>query len=375
MRSKAARCLALLAFFIADLVQPLALQARPPVDRDYSNYRLHYVDQRSLPEKLLNAVGLSSQDVGRSFAMIVGVAKYPRLSDGNHILEPAARDVDLLFDYLKNQQFFDEIVVLRDDAVTFENLQYFLETYFPDRLKSFPHSRFIFAYSGHGMTEGRHGYLLTTAARNLSDRQNSIDMEVLRNFSNHTVEAGYQSLFLINACHSGAFSGRQTEGPWNYVLNRPGAHAISSAGVKDSSWGENNKGSYFYQKFVEGLNGAADPAGKGIITVGDLGTYLQKEVGIATGGRQVPTLPEDIWTGVSDGGVFFFNRAKATKIVDLPVWDTRLVASYGPAVTSSVTAPPETKSASDQTSAQYWQNVGLPLLSAGVWVFGINTLG
>jgi photosystem II stability/assembly factor-like uncharacterized protein len=340
MQSKTAARLALVVFLdVVSFVQPLVAQTEPPIDPAYHKYLLHYVDERSLPEKLLNSVKLTKEDVGRSFAMIVGVARYPQLSDANHTLEPADRDIDLLFDYLKNQQFFDEIVVLRDDAVTFENLRYFLETYFPDRMRSSPHSRFIFAYSGHGMTKGKHGFLLTSAARNLSDKQNSIDMEVLRTFSQQTIEAGYQSLFLINACHSGAFTGRQVEGTWDYILKRPGAHAISSAGAKDSSWGENDKGSYFYQKLIQGLNGDADPGGSGIITVGDLGRYLQREVGLATSGHQVPTLPQDIWTGVSDGGVFFFNRAKAVRIADLPVWNPSRVIAYGPdaPITSNAT--------------------------------------
>ncbi len=330
MQSNKAALLALVVFLGAvSFVQPLFAQTSPPIDPAYRKYLLYYDDKRSVPEKLVNEVGLTTQDVGRSFAMIVGVAKYPHLSDANHLLEPANRDVGILFDYLKNQQLFDEIVVLRDDDVTFGNLQYFLETYFPKQLRDSPHSRFIFAYSGHGMTERKHGFLLTGAARSLSDKQNSIDMDILRVFIEQTVEAGYQSLILINACHSGAFAGHQAEGPWDYMLKRPGAHAILSAGPQDASWGENDKGSYFYQKFIQGLNGDADSRGDGIITVADLGAYLQREVSLATSGRQVPTLPQDISPGVSDGGVFFFNRAKAVRIADLPEWNPGRLVPYG----------------------------------------------
>ena len=45
-----------------------------PISKSIVHY---YVDRRSLPEKLLNSVGLTTQDAGRSFAFIVGVSRYP----------------------------------------------------------------------------------------------------------------------------------------------------------------------------------------------------------------------------------------------------------------------------------------------------------
>ena len=308
----------------------IAMAQSDAIDPEFKKYIVHSVDRRSMPETLLNGFGLTTHDVGRSFALIVGVSRYPRMQQKEYrYLAPADRDIDLLVAYLKNQQFFDEIVVLRDDAVSFDNLRYFLESYFPDQLQKYPKSRFLFAYSGHGMTEGNSGYLLTSSATSLKDKQHSIDMFAVHGFSKHTIDAAYQSLFLINACHSGAFLGTSREGPWDMLLNRPGAHAIMSSGAADSSFGEADKGSFFYQKLIDGLNGAADPRGKGVITVADLGTYLHDEVGLATGGKQVPTLPQDIWSGVSDGGMFFFNRQKAIRIADLPVWNPKSVLTLG----------------------------------------------
>ena len=301
----------------------------------------YFVDRRSLPERLLNSVGLTTQDTGRSFAFIVGVSRYPKIqTQGDRYLVPAGRDLDLLFAYLKDQQFFDEIVVLRNDDVTSDNLQYFLETYFPAQLEKYPRSRFLFAYTGHGMTEGRYGYLLTSNATSLTDKTHSIDMSVLREYSNHTIDEAYQSLFLINACHSGAFSGKSSEGVWSMILNRPGAHAIMSSGRQDNSFGNEN-GSFFYQKLIDGLNGAADPTKKGVITVSDLGSYLQTAVGTATGGYQVPTLPQDIWSGVSDGGMFFFDRQIALRIADVPLWNPNNVQPLGEVGPSQVSEWPK----------------------------------
>jgi len=329
MKTKRALARTLGLFLLWSSVPILTGQSNA-IDPEFKKYLVYQVDRRSLPEALLNLVGLTSQDVGRSFALIAGVSRYPRMQQTQYrYLAPADRDIDLVSTYLKNQQFFDEIVILRDDAVSFDNLRYFLETYFPNQLRKYKKSRFLFAYSGHGMTEGDSGYLLTSTATSLGDKQHSIDMFALRGFSKQTIEAAYQSLFLINACHSGAFTGISREGPWDVMLGRPGAHAIMSSGAKDSSFGEADRGSFFYQKLIDGLNGDADTTGKGVITVADLGAFLQIQVGLATGGKQVPTLPQDLWTGPSDGGIFFFNRRKAVGIADLPVWNPSGVPTFG----------------------------------------------
>ena len=57
-------------------------------------------------------------------------------------LRPAEADLQHLQAYLKDQEFFDEIVVLKDADMNYENLRYFLEVYFPERLKNSPKSRF-----------------------------------------------------------------------------------------------------------------------------------------------------------------------------------------------------------------------------------------
>jgi hypothetical protein len=93
--------------------------------------------------------------------------------------------------------------VLRDQDVTMENFEYFLQNYFPDRLRQSPHSRFLFAYSGHGMAEGSKenptGYLLKNTNAQLPGQQNGISMSVLRVYVDQVIDAGYQTLILINA--------------------------------------------------------------------------------------------------------------------------------------------------------------------------------
>ena len=53
---------------------------KPDVANSYQRMFARFVDNRSMPEKALNLVGLTQQDVGHSFALIAGVSDYPRMS-------------------------------------------------------------------------------------------------------------------------------------------------------------------------------------------------------------------------------------------------------------------------------------------------------
>jgi len=186
-------------------VDTTSAQEEAPVPEEYQKYFVHFVDKRSYLEKILNSISLTNQDLSRSFALIAGVSHYPKLPSHERNLEPAAEDLKKLEDYLKNVEFFDEIILLKNEDMNYDNLAFFLQGYFPDRLKQFPRSRFLFAYSGHGITEEARGYFLLDTARNFSDRTHSIKLKVVRDLFDEVIESGHHVLVLINACYSGAF--------------------------------------------------------------------------------------------------------------------------------------------------------------------------
>lgn len=184
-------------------------QQKPAVDDSHQRFFVHYVDQRSFWEKSLNLVGLTTSDVGRSFALIAGVTEYPNLPSQYEKLDPAKEDIRKLKNYLVNCEFFDEIVLLQNKDMNEENLKFFLQSYFPGRLKRFPKSRFLFAYSGHGFTDGEDSYLMEYTAQSFKDKVNSINVISLRVFIDEVVKSAEASddyvLVLLNACYAGAF--------------------------------------------------------------------------------------------------------------------------------------------------------------------------
>ncbi|CAK8711227.1 hypothetical protein KKHLCK_00220 [Candidatus Electrothrix laxa] len=283
----------------------LYAQDVPP---QYRQYFVKYTDKRSIAEKVFNIAGVTNADVGRSFALICGISKYPKMKGEKGDLVPAAEDIRKLQRYLKRYEFFDEIVVLRNEQVTLPNLEYFLQTYFSARLKKFPKSRFLFAYSGHGMTENNKGYLLKSTARNLKDKGHALHINVLKVYIDEVVAAGHQVLVLLNSCHSGTFLKR----PYGEVVLLPkyrGAHAITAGGPSELAWhiDEVGSGSIFYEKLLAGISGIADVEKDGIVTACELHSYLKREIQMVTDQGQNPQMG-DISLHGSLGEFFFLNR-------------------------------------------------------------------
>ena len=340
MRSRSLLLFVLLAF----LSSLASAQGKPPASAVPEPYRqkfVRYVDNRTLKETMLNYVGLTGQDVGRSFALIAGVSQYPNMPEIYRTLPPAAADIEELQSYLVNQEMFDEIVVLKDGDMTADNLRYFMEVYFPDRLQKFPKSRFLFAYSGHGIALGSaadpRGFILTSAARNFTDTEHAVNMATLRLYIDELADAGYQTLALINACHSGVFL-RSSFGGGNLLPREPGAHAITAGGSDQRTWSDPHlgRGSIFFEELLAGLGGQADlfpvaPDGRrgdGIITVEEIATYLREQVSMNTDQSQTPILT-DLKRGGSNGSFFFLNRQRMVAKGFIPTWDPKRNTSFG----------------------------------------------
>ncbi|MEK7396937.1 MAG: formylglycine-generating enzyme family protein, partial [Candidatus Poribacteria bacterium] len=289
-------------------------------------------------EKSLNLTGLTASDVGRSFALVAGVSEYSYLPSQYKELDPAKEDLRKLQNYLEKCEFFDEIVLLKNEDMNLDNLSFFLQSYFPDRLKKFPKSRFLFAYSGHGFTDGEDSYLMEYTAQSFNDKVNSINVMSLKVFVDEVVKSAEASddyvLVLLNACYAGTFLKRPFGGKV-LLPKHSGAHAITAGGTQEQTWHDPKigTGSVFFEKFFAGLDGHADlyPKdlnGDGLITVDELATYITEEVKISTDQNQNPQ-SGDISRHGSLGGFFFLNRRRQVDAGLMPKWNPKTGKSFG----------------------------------------------
>jgi TPR repeat protein len=250
-------------------------------------------------------------------------------------LSPARHDLAILRDYLLRYECFDELIILENSQVTPDNLRYFLETYFPERLAKAPKSRFLFAYSGHGTLVDTEGYLVRYSAHDMHDPENQIALADVRKSLRSVIRSGHHVLVLINACYSGAFfkQGFDSMVP-RLVPQHPGAHAITAGGTHEPSWhdGKLGPGSVFFEKLMAGLGGEADviPKGQGdgIVTATELAAYLQAEVSLFTGQGQNPCFG-DIGEESSTGSFFFINRDRPVKTGEMPEWNSSEAVAMG----------------------------------------------
>ncbi len=289
------------------------------VPPQYAKFVVRYVDDRPTWQRALGYLNVSVGNIGRSFALIAGVSKYPGISGDAGDLWPARLDVEKMTAYLSGApESFNEIVVLLDNDMTSENLRYFLTQYFPRRLAESPRSRFLFAYSGHGMTDEKgRGYLLTSQATSLTDWYDGISLAELRAEFQNVIDRGHQVLALINACYGAEFLSFPFGGDANQTSlpTREGAHAITAGSSGELTYsnqkfgdGDGRKGSIFFEAVLAALDGRADKLPEdGIVTVGELETYVRSTISTFTKEQQNPT-GGDLMSTRSPGGFFFLDR-------------------------------------------------------------------
>jgi TPR repeat protein len=317
------------------LMPALGVTQDAPITDQHQRLFFEKTEKHKL-ERLLNGIGLTTLSVGRSYALIAGVTQYPNLPEQQRNLAAAAVDIDNLKLYLKNQEYFDEIVVLKDGDMTLDNLSYFLEIYFPSQLARSPHSRFLFAYSGHGYAEGTgdtaRGFLLKNSARNLQDTANAISLSDLRSFMNPVIDSAEKVLVLINSCQSGAFLARKPFGASPLGPGEKGAHAIMASRTSQRSWSLPDSvgpGSVFFEKIFAALGGVADTSPRdGVVTYHELDTYLHSEIPLATNGNQNP-VEGDISRNVSEGEFYFLNRSRQVALHNVADWAPKNAVALG----------------------------------------------
>ncbi len=280
---------------------PLSSTAQDVPDRYKRLFKKYSEESNIFSDKFAPLFGL--EKVGRSFALVAGVWKYRF-----ETLQPAKADIDSVAKYLTENEYFDEVVVLENEDVNFNTLSYFFQTYFKNRLKDFPQSRFLFAYSGHGFKDGDEGFLVLSPAETLRDSTHSLNTGILAQLIGRVTGVAHHALVLVNSCHSGALL--ESFGSETYLPKKRGAHAITASGTDEEAFAIRRigPGSVFFELILDAVRGAADfypKGGDGIITKSELFTFLHNKIPQIRPG-QIPRQGDLRPRGDASEGSFFF---------------------------------------------------------------------
>jgi uncharacterized caspase-like protein len=204
-------------------------------------------------------------DIPRSYALVVGVARYLNLPATAQLHYPG-RDADDIYSTLispEGGQFPPENVhKLVNDQVTLANLRRQLEQWLPAVTK--PNDRVLIYFAGHGFISNGKAYLAPYDIDLKNVAATAYPMSQLGEVIGSQIKGKWKVL-ITDACHSGAITPEDDR----TQVNR--GHGI------------------FTYYVVQGLSGAADVNGDGIVSADELAEYVHDNVRQATKGEQNPT--------------------------------------------------------------------------------------
>jgi hypothetical protein len=249
----------------------------------------------------------------KSYALLIGIGNYKYL---DHLSSPDL-DVKKMQHFLFDTQGFDEVMAITDENVTAAMFQY-PQDYFSTKVQ--PGDRFLFYYSGHGVSldEGGkpRGYLPLVNERPKS-HANSIAMDNLVTWMKGLKVK--HLLVILDACFSGlAVSGVESHGvddsktvllkfyadPARFLMM---AGTENQESIADKKW----NGSLFTDKFIEGAQ-KAQIVGQSdkVVATHELWAWLRPQViseAISMNRRLTPLL-KDLAATASEGEFIFFRQ-------------------------------------------------------------------
>ena len=244
-------------------------------------------NQNTSPDsRIASRLGAGSSDFVRSIAVVVGVSEYPLMSDNqDRKLEPARIDVGKLRNFSKDNQNFDEVIVLENKKATVDNIEYFLGPYLLGQADFYKNkTRVLFAYSGHGVSGGGNSdaALVLSEATNRQDYKNLYALNRLKVFLESLAKKNFHVLALINSCFGGGMFSVEIGGEARNNTWSPGAHAIT-AGPDDEpvySTTGSHGGSIFFETLIRGISsGDADVDSKKYPSIQGLDGKIQRRGG------------------------------------------------------------------------------------------------
>jgi tetratricopeptide (TPR) repeat protein len=263
----------------------LALAQQPPTER-----------KRDLKiEKLDNAPAPAAKPVTVpvSYAVIVGISRYRNLEDKEQ-LQFAERDAQSIFTALISPEggnfHVENVHMLTGDKATLAAVRREIGTWLPSVAKE--DDRVLIYFAGHGFMSGGKGYLAPFDFVRDRIADTGYPMDELGSVIGGKIKAK-SKILLTDACHSGAITPEDTEN----LNSRFGDLSKSLFSLTASRAREQSfeiadlKGGHgvFTYYVVQGMEGAADTSGDGVVTADELAEYVHTQVREYTTNRQNPT--------------------------------------------------------------------------------------
>jgi tetratricopeptide (TPR) repeat protein len=232
--------------------------------------------------------------IPRSYALVIGVAKYKNLPATAQLSYPN-RDAEDMYTTLisaEGGQFPAENVhKLINENATVANIRQELEQWLPSVTKD--DDRVLIYFAGHGFVSGGKAYLapydidlhsIPTTAYPMEDMGKDIGGKI----------KGKWKVLITDACHSGAITPETDRAQVNQTLLdlQKSLFSLTASRDREQSFESDQFGGghgVFTYYVVKGLEGEADTNGDGVVTADELSEYVHTNVRLATQAAQNPT--------------------------------------------------------------------------------------
>ncbi len=236
----------------------------------------------------------TSVTIPRSYALVVGVSHYANLPASAQLHFPD-RDAEEMYTTLispEGGQFPPENVHrLINAEATKANLQRELEQWLPSVTK--PDDRVLIYFAGHGFVSNGKGYIAPYDINLQNVANTAYPMDQLGQDIGAKIKGKWKVL-LTDSCHSGAITPEEDRAALNKTLLDLHNSLFSLTASRDreqsfesADWGGGH--GIFTYYVVQGMNGAADTNGDGVVSADELAEYVHSNVRQATKAAQNPT--------------------------------------------------------------------------------------
>ncbi len=232
--------------------------------------------------------------IPRSYALVVGIAKYANLPD-KWQLHFSDRDADLMYSILISPEGgnfrAENVHKLTGARATLANLKHELESWLPSVSKD--DDRVLIYFAGHGFLLDGRAYLAPYDFDMDKAATTGYPMDTLGEVVGARIKGKWKVL-ITDSCHSGAITPATSPEQLNHTLLSLNKSLFSLTASRDRELsfespdfgGGHGVFTYYVAK---GMEGSADENGDGIVTADELGDYVRRNVREATSARQNPT--------------------------------------------------------------------------------------